>query len=632
MPARPRPDRSPYRRLLPAVLAAAAVCFGAVPASAAGTTPTPSPTPGTSLTTSTSTATPGPSAPGASASAGAPAASGAASPAATEPGVPATDAAAGALPPGVDTPELRRLRERAAETSAALIEGTRRYTAATARTAKLRAEATGLRADLVLARGRITSLRAEVDRYAAAAYRGVPSDLGLVLDLFDGGDPAQLAKGVDVVEKVRRSQNAALLRLVDAEAAVRALSGRADAAAAEASRQEKALAAEAARLREQSLRAADALAAQVAEVNAALQAAAAEARVRADDALGRWQAYLDRLRVAQVSPPPAASMFDPASLPAGLLPVMTGTPPRPTRGIAQTRDAAGAPLIVVSREAVATVTAALSRLGKPYVDGADGPDSYDCGGLTAAAWPAAELPDSPAGQWSRLVPVPAETAAPGDLVFLGDERVGVQHSGVSLGGGLMLAASRASRQVEVSVVPAAQVFGVARVPLGQRSPVTPPARDPGGVPLVCGAADYPSVGVGSWGGYANGLIPPAALCPLPGAPAHRLRCDAADAFAALGAAYAEDFGKPICLTDSYRTYQAQVAVYAVKPDLAAVPGTSNHGWALAIDFCGGIEGFGTPQHAWMQANAGRFGWVHPAWAEPTGSKPEPWHWEFGRIS
>lgn len=33
-------------------------------------------------------------------------------------------------------------------------------------------------------------------------------------------------------------------------------------------------------------------------------------------------------------------------------------------------------------------------------------------------------------------------------------------------------------------------------------------------------------------------------------------------------------------------------------------------------------------HQWMQDNSMRFGWFHPDWAEPTGSKPEPWHWEF----
>jgi hypothetical protein len=30
----------------------------------------------------------------------------------------------------------------------------------------------------------------------------------------------------------------------------------------------------------------------------------------------------------------------------------------------------------------------------------------------------------------------------------------------------------------------------------------------------------------------------------------------------------------------------------------------------------------------MKANAPSYGFVHPAWAEPDGSKPEAWHWEY----
>ena len=62
--------------------------------------------------------------------------------------------------------------------------------------------------------------------------------------------------------------------------------------------------------------------------------------------------------------------------------------------------------------------------------------------------------------------------------------------------------------------------------------------------------------------------------------------------------------------------------------LAAVPGTSNHGWGLAVDLCGGIERFGTAQYAWMVANAGRFGFLHPTWADPGRGREEPWHWEY----
>jgi LAS superfamily LD-carboxypeptidase LdcB len=129
--------------------------------------------------------------------------------------------------------------------------------------------------------------------------------------------------------------------------------------------------------------------------------------------------------------------------------------------------------------------------------------------------------------------------------------------------------------------------------------------------------------------YCNGRVPLDALCPLAVAPGHRLRADAAHAFDALAAAYRAEFGVDLCITDSYRSAASQVQTYAAKPGLAAVPGTSNHGWGTAVDLCGGIEGFGTPQHAWMRDHASLFGWFHPSWAQQGGSRPEPWHWEFG---
>lgn len=135
-----------------------------------------------------------------------------------------------------------------------------------------------------------------------------------------------------------------------------------------------------------------------------------------------------------------------------------------------------------------------------------------------------------------------------------------------------------------------------------------------------------------WGGFANGMIPSEALCALNGVSYHALRCDAATAYDAMSQAYVKQFGTAICITDSYRSFAAQVRLYAEKPGLAAVPGTSNHGWAMAVDLCGGIESFSSVQHAWMVANAPKFGWLHPDWARQGGGREEPWHWEFGRIS
>jgi len=127
---------------------------------------------------------------------------------------------------------------------------------------------------------------------------------------------------------------------------------------------------------------------------------------------------------------------------------------------------------------------------------------------------------------------------------------------------------------------------------------------------------------GSVAGYPNGYLPESALCPLHGAPGHRLRADAAAAFNRMTAAHT------LCVTDSYRSYAAQVDVYSRKPDLAAVPGTSNHGLGQAVDLGCGAQSFGTPMYSWLKANAGRFGFMHPSWAEPGGSRPEPWHWEY----
>lgn len=144
-------------------------------------------------------------------------------------------------------------------------------------------------------------------------------------------------------------------------------------------------------------------------------------------------------------------------------------------------------------------------------------------------------------------------------------------------------------------------------------------QDPGAIGAACSHDE---------GLYPNGLLPAGALCPLWKAPGEALRPSAAAAFDALSQAYARVTGSPICVTDSYRSLAEQYAVKALRGGWAATPGTSPHGLGVALDLCGGIEAFGTPQHLWMQQNAPLYGWYHPSWAEPGGALPEPWHWEF----
>ncbi|PRX97192.1 M15 family metallopeptidase [Allonocardiopsis opalescens] len=149
-----------------------------------------------------------------------------------------------------------------------------------------------------------------------------------------------------------------------------------------------------------------------------------------------------------------------------------------------------------------------------------------------------------------------------------------------------------------------------------------PAGDGGGPVVAEGCHDRPT----GLGGYANGQIPTSVLCPLPQAGEY-LRADAAAAFIRLDGAFRERFGRPICVTDSYRPYAEQQHLYAVMPPgMAAAPGTSTHGLGVAVDLCGGIERLGTPEHAWMLATAPSFGWDNPPWAR---GGFEPWHWEYG---
>ncbi|MER5435624.1 NlpC/P60 family protein [Streptomyces sp. NPDC002588] len=84
---------------------------------------------------------------------------------------------------------------------------------------------------------------------------------------------------------------------------------------------------------------------------------------------------------------------------------------------------------------------ARAQIGKPYVWGATGPDSYDCSGLTQAAWKAAgvSLPRTTYDQVNAGTTVSLADARPGDLVFFYDD---VSHVGIYIGNGMMIHAPK----------------------------------------------------------------------------------------------------------------------------------------------------------------------------------------------
>ncbi|WP_329545935.1 NlpC/P60 family protein [Streptomyces sp. NBC_01356] len=84
---------------------------------------------------------------------------------------------------------------------------------------------------------------------------------------------------------------------------------------------------------------------------------------------------------------------------------------------------------------------ARAQVGKPYVWGATGPGSYDCSGLTQAAWKAAgvTLPRVTYDQVNAGTTVALSDAQPGDLVFFYDD---VSHVGLYIGNGMMIHAPK----------------------------------------------------------------------------------------------------------------------------------------------------------------------------------------------
>jgi hypothetical protein len=123
----------------------------------------------------------------------------------------------------------------------------------------------------------------------------------------------------------------------------------------------------------------------------------------------------------------------------------------------------------------------------------------------------------------------------------------------------------------------------------------------------------------------NGVFDRTNTAPIPGG---RLWPEAATTWLAMRAAYVAHGGHPDEFApggpaSSARTVQQQVALKAYwtsrgHPENAAAPGTSNHGWAIAVD-CPSSRA-----QAWLLREAAGFGWSHDEGARVH----ELWHFRY----
>ncbi|MGW7554711.1 NlpC/P60 family protein [Streptomyces rimosus] len=110
------------------------------------------------------------------------------------------------------------------------------------------------------------------------------------------------------------------------------------------------------------------------------------------------------------------------------------------------------------KKAVAFATA---QIGKDYVWGAEGPDTFDCSGLTMRAWEAAgkAVPRTSQEQWRQLPRIDIKDMRPGDLIiYYGD----ASHVGMYVGDGAIVHAPRPGRQVTLAGAGSMPILGVVR--------------------------------------------------------------------------------------------------------------------------------------------------------------------------
>ncbi|QGV78988.1 C40 family peptidase [Streptomyces ficellus] len=174
---------------------------------------------------------------------------------------------------------------------------------------------------------------------------------------------------------------------------------------------------------------------------AARRAELARHKATVQDRIGAAEKLLDRLTAAQ------RAAYDGGSAGAG-----AATGPAPV----------GAAAPVQGTRAAQAVAYAYGALGKPYVWGATGPGSYDCSGLTQAAWRSAgvALPRTTYSQIDAGRRVPRSALAPGDLVFFYS---GVSHVGLYVGDGRMIHAPRPGAPVRIAPIDEMPWAGATRV-------------------------------------------------------------------------------------------------------------------------------------------------------------------------
>ena len=294
------------------------------------------------------------------------------------------------------------------------------YLGASEKLAGINRKLAGLRDRVKTSQAKMDVVSKSIDSIAAATYRsgGIDPSLQLLL----AADPQAYLTQAAVLDQVAAGQ-AAMLRRTQAL--------QLDLAQANASlaQQEQAAADVNAQMREHKATADSKLAAS----EAVLGSLKAEERAQlAKAAQARRQAGIaaSRARARAVSSDNSSS----------------GSSSRGSNGGSNSTPTYDGP---ASGRARIAVQYALAQVGDRYVAAADGPGSFDCSGLTLAAWRVAgvSLPHYSYSQWDSTRRISRSELRPGDLLFYFGGSA--HHVAIYVGGGMMVSASNPRDGVEL---------------------------------------------------------------------------------------------------------------------------------------------------------------------------------------
>jgi cell wall-associated NlpC family hydrolase len=282
---------------------------------------------------------------------------------------------------------------------------------------------------------RLDEVRTDMGQVVAAAYRRGSSDR--LVSLVAGTDPTTFLQRASMLDRVARSQADVLAEVSTARHRVATQQDAADR--------------ELAALREAEQ--------QLAERRSAIEAALAEQQRLLDGLQEAERRRVEAAREAAVAAPVAARASRSVR---GAAPAASGSSSVPEPAAASA-PAPAAPSYDGPAEGRArtAVEEAHRQLGTPYRYGGNGPDNFDCSGLTSWVWRAAgvSLPRTSRDQYAQGRKVPRADIQPGDLLYFGSP---IHHVGVYIGNGQMISAPRTGDRVKMQAAFRSDFVGATR--------------------------------------------------------------------------------------------------------------------------------------------------------------------------